>query len=88
MDQPEVELYEWITVGNRPACVLRIYKDGGVFVGYCQYRGTKKSKPWKAIGEDIVWRDNGWHFKSSGPDGTYLRGREERIVINEHPTYW
>lgn len=88
MSQPEVKLHEWIEVSNRPACVLRTHDDGGIFVGYCQYRGTKRSKPWKAVGEEIVWKNNEWQFKSSGPDGTYLRGKEERIVIDGHPRYW
>ena len=79
--RPEVEVEDRIELGNKVAFVLRKYDNGGIFAGYCQYPGTRSSKPWKPIGVDVVWDGNRWKYKSTiVPDGSYLQGREARIV--------
>jgi hypothetical protein len=71
---PQVSVGTWICVGGSiDAYVLRTYPDGSLKLGYYQNR-------LKAIGREAVWSGTQWDFKNEGPDGTYLRGREEAIV--------
>jgi hypothetical protein len=36
----------------------------------------------KAIKEDVIWKDDRWQFKCSGPNGVYLKGKDAAIVKN------
>lgn len=73
MSIPNVQVHDWIKVGNSDALVLRVYGPGSIYVGYYQNRI-------KAIGEDAIWDGSAWIFKYEGPNGTYLRGAEEAAI--------
>lgn len=81
MDAPEVSVESWIKVQSSEdsqgvdGYVINKYSDGSLGVGYYQ-NGIK------AIKEYVVWTGKFWKFKYEGPNGSYLRGREERIVKN------
>lgn len=47
--------------------------DEYISVGYYQNRA-------KTIKEEAIWDGERWQFKSSGPNGSYLRGEEEAAV--------
>ena len=78
MKPDKVEKGDWIRVGENgiDGYVRYVFSDTELDVGYYQNN-------LKAIGEDVVWneKDGRWDFKHDGPNGSYLQGQEERIVI-------
>ena len=72
MNQPEVRPGECIWVGNRKVCVLRILDNGDIYVGYFQYPGTRGQKPYKPIGETVIWEGDRWSFKVKSVSGGYI----------------
>lgn len=70
-DKPAVKPGDWITFGNGPlsksAVVCAVYQDaslGDIEVVYLDDRD-------RAINEEMVWKNNKWEFKYSGPNGGY-----------------
>ena len=80
MSIPMVKEGDWITVGdsNVDAYVFHVHSETEVSAGYYQNRS-------KQIKEDFVWDGEYWQFKYQGPNGSYLRGREEAIVKRGPP---
>lgn len=84
MTKPIVNKGEWIVIGKQSpfggvhGYVFNVHADGSLSVGYYQNK-------LKAVKEDVVWDGEHWQFRNSGPDASYLRGVEERIVKNGPP---
>lgn len=71
---PKVAIGDWVRVGWAvDGYVLSVYPDGSIDVGYYQHQV-------KATRKTVVWTGDEWDFNDSGPDGSYLRGKEEAIV--------
>lgn len=83
MNQPEVQIGDCIRVGDKRACVLIISENGDIYAGYFQYEGRGRNpKPWNPIKSKVVWEEGeGWVFKSTGPDGSYVRDYHEESMI-------
>ena len=69
--KPKVAPGDWITFGSsrlpKSAVVCMVYDDpslGDIEVVYLDDRN-------RAINEDMVWQDDKWEFKTSGPCGGY-----------------
>lgn len=68
--KPDVKLGEWITVGSgsgKDAVVCHINTNpelGDIEVVYLDDRD-------RAINEDVIWKEDHWEFKYSGPCGGY-----------------
>lgn len=81
MERPTVAVGEWIFLKSENGLtgidgyVFAIHSNGDLSVGYYQNKS-------KAIKEDVVWKDDRWQFKNSGPNGTYLKGNDATIVKN------
>ena len=76
--QPEVKVGEWIYVsGSVPGLVMGVCPEF-LAVGYYQNQA-------KAVKEDVVWRNDRWEFRTSGPDASYLRGAAEAEVKRGPP---
>ena len=75
--RPDVKVGEWISVSGVDGLVMGVYPEY-LAVGYYQNQ-------MKVIKEDVVWGDGHWEFKSSGPNGLYLRGSEEAAVKRGPP---
>jgi hypothetical protein len=84
MERPAVRQGEWITIksssSDRTGVAGHVFDvfDDGLGVGYLQ-------NGMKAIKEDVIWKGDHWSFRSSGPNGSYLRGPEEAIVKRGPP---
>lgn len=80
MSKGSVKVGDWITVGSSRlnAYVFHVLSETEVSAGYYQNNT-------KAIKENFVWKGEAWQFKYSGPNGSYLRGQEERIVKQGPP---
>jgi hypothetical protein len=82
-NRPAVKIGDWIVVGKPNSgnfvngLVMGAYA-GYVDVGYYQ-------NCTKAIKEEVVWVDDHWEFKCSGPNGSYLHGSEETAVKRGPP---
>lgn len=68
--KPDVNTGEWVSLGSSPrthAVVTEVYPDsepGRIEVVYLDDRD-------RAIQEDVVWEEEHWQFKDSGPVGGY-----------------
>ena len=84
MKQPEVSVGDWIFLKSEDGFsgvdgyVFNVSPDGELSVGYYQ----NNVKP---IKESVIWKDDRWQFKISGPNGTYLTGNDAAIVTNGPP---
>ena len=84
MEQSKVSAEDWIFIrsengfGGVDGYVFSVSPDGELSVGYYQNDA-------KAIKESVIWKDDRWQFKSSGPNGSYLRGNDATIVKNGPP---
>ena len=65
-EMPAVKCFAWIRIGSVNAIVSTIYahRPGEIEVVYLDERD-------RAINEDAVWRDDGWHFLIPGVCGGY-----------------
>ena len=73
---PEVKIGEWVSIWSTPYSIKGLVmgiSSEYISVGYYQNQV-------KAVKEDVIWKDNQWHFKSSGPDASYLHGAEAEAV--------
>lgn len=75
--QPDVKVGEWISVSGVDGLVMGVFPEF-LAVGYYQNHA-------KAVKEDVIWRNDRWEFRSSGPDASYLRGAEEAAVKRGPP---
>ncbi|HDS1213563.1 MAG: hypothetical protein ACRDBQ_03875 [Shewanella sp.] len=74
MDMTVVRKGQWIQLSNSiDAYVLSVLSDTELLIGYMQ-NGIKPIK------ENVILDSGSWKFKSTGPSGGYLRGREADIV--------
>jgi len=74
MEISKINAGQWIMVSNSiDAYVFTVINETELLVGYLQ-NGLK------AIKEKVVFIDGKWEFKSSGPNGSYLRGQEEALI--------
>jgi hypothetical protein len=79
MEQPKVAAGDWIFIKSEngfsgiDGYVFNVHSNGVLSVGYYQNKS-------KAIKEEVIWKDNRWQFKCSGPNGSYLRGNDAKIV--------
>lgn len=80
-DAPVVKEGQWIVVGDKRNAVDGLVMNighGYIAVGY--YQNNEK-----AIKEDVVWAEDHWKFKYSGPNGLHLHGSEEAAVKRGPP---
>jgi len=79
MEQPKVSIGDWIFMKSENGLsgingyVFNVSSEDELSVGYYQNNS-------KAIKEQVIWKDDRWQFKHSGPNGSYLTGRDAAIV--------
>ena len=81
MDQPTVKVGDCIDVGDTRCAVLRIANNGEVYVGYYDYPGLGKNKPWNPIKREVTWNDNRWTFVHPDPNGLHINDAPEEDMI-------
>lgn len=74
MEAPKISTGQWITVGNSiDAYVFTVVNEKELLIGYLQNAS-------KAIKESVEFIDGEWLFKTTGPNGSYLRGQEAALI--------
>lgn len=64
---PPIKPGDWISIGVRDCVVTKIYPDKALADLEVVYLDDLE----KAINDDVVWRNDKWEFKHSGPSGGY-----------------
>ena len=67
MSMPSINPGDWISIGERDGVVTKLYSDRALADIEIIYLDDSK----KAINEDVIWRNERWEFKHSGPSGGY-----------------
>lgn len=70
-EKPIVEPGEWITIGKghfgKSALVCNVYPDQKIADIEVIYLDDRD----RAINDDVIWKEDCWEFKHSGPSGGY-----------------